>query len=225
MAGPLTLIRTPADTGSTPELTKAGEFRLDDPAGAVGIEFMVVSDGSGDRATTYQVPLMYRASARDGADDALIGTAEHGVLGRRWIYDGTHDPVLRINRVLTSDDGISRPGGARQAGVAGSWLRPNRTPVHGIFASAHRAHAHTSPRRTNRFPIWEIRRYAAIKHDGRSGLPAFARAACGKRSTDRSDSDIRRQRRYLQGRQPAALLRRDRGTRCRRSRPPPPGLC
>ena len=26
--------------------------------------------------------------------DALIGTAEHGVLGPRWIYDGTSDPVL-----------------------------------------------------------------------------------------------------------------------------------
>jgi hypothetical protein len=24
----------------------------------------------------------------------LIGTSEHGVLGRRWIYDGTRDPVL-----------------------------------------------------------------------------------------------------------------------------------
>ena len=82
------------DRGRDPELARAGGFRLDDPAGEVGIEFMVVTDGSGDAATAYLVPMTYRASALPGAEDALIGTAEHGVLGRRWIYDGTRDPVL-----------------------------------------------------------------------------------------------------------------------------------
>jgi hypothetical protein len=82
------------DAGREPALSKAGGFRLDDPQGEVGIEFMVVTDGSGDGATTYQVPLTYRACALAGADGGLIGTAEHGVLGRRWIYDGTCDPVL-----------------------------------------------------------------------------------------------------------------------------------
>jgi hypothetical protein len=84
------------DRGRAPELAKAGGFRLDDPAGEVGIEFMVTTDGSGDRdqVAAYLVPMTYRASALPGADGALIGTAEHGVLGRRWIYDGAHDPVL-----------------------------------------------------------------------------------------------------------------------------------
>jgi hypothetical protein len=77
-----------------PALTQAGGFRLDDPAGEVGIEFMVVNDGSGDDATAYSVPMTYRGSALADADDALIGTTEHGVLGRRWVYDGTRDPVL-----------------------------------------------------------------------------------------------------------------------------------
>jgi Maltokinase N-terminal cap domain len=77
-----------------PELAKAGGFRLDDPAGEVGIEFLLVTDGSGARATTYQVPLTYRARVLADAADGLVGTAEHGVLGRRWIYDGTRDPVL-----------------------------------------------------------------------------------------------------------------------------------
>jgi hypothetical protein len=77
-----------------PELTKAGGFRLDDPAGEVGIEFMAVRDGSGPQAMTYQVPLTYRAGALTADEDGLIGTAEHGVLGRRWVYDGTRDPVL-----------------------------------------------------------------------------------------------------------------------------------
>jgi hypothetical protein len=81
-------------TGRVPELTEAGGFRLDDPHGEVGIEFMLVNDGSGERATTYQVPMTYRAQALAGADGALIGTAEHGVLGHRWIYDAAHDPVL-----------------------------------------------------------------------------------------------------------------------------------
>ncbi|MGW6597404.1 maltokinase N-terminal cap-like domain-containing protein [Streptomyces sp. NPDC055036] len=81
-------------TGYEPRLTKAGGFRLDDPQGEVGIEFMAVTDESGDRPITYQVPLSYRGAPLPGADHALIGTSEHGVLGRRWIYDGTHDPVL-----------------------------------------------------------------------------------------------------------------------------------
>jgi len=77
-----------------PQLAKAGGFRLDDPAGAVGIEFMVLSDTSGTGPTTYLVPLTYRGAPLDAADHALVGTMEHGVLGPRWIYDGCHDPVL-----------------------------------------------------------------------------------------------------------------------------------
>ncbi|WP_377268902.1 1,4-alpha-glucan branching protein [Peterkaempfera sp. SMS 1(5)a] len=77
-----------------PLLTKAGGFRLDDPHGEVGIEFMAVTDESGSRPITYQVPLSYRGAPLDGAAHALIGTTEHGVLGRRWVYDGSRDPVL-----------------------------------------------------------------------------------------------------------------------------------
>jgi hypothetical protein len=75
-------------------LVKSGGFRLDDPDGEVGIEFMVTTDLSGDRPVTYHVPLGYRGAPLPGADGALIGTAVHGVLGNRWIYDGTRDPVL-----------------------------------------------------------------------------------------------------------------------------------
>ncbi|MEU0247639.1 1,4-alpha-glucan branching protein [Streptomyces sp. NPDC006235] len=80
--------------GAGPQLAKAGGFRLDDPEGEVGIEFMVVTDTSGPQPVTYQVPLTYRGAALDGAERALVGTMEHGVLGRRWAYDGCHDPVL-----------------------------------------------------------------------------------------------------------------------------------
>jgi hypothetical protein len=94
--------------GHGPELAKAGGFRLDDPAGEVGIEFMVVIDGSGNRATAYQVPLTYRAGPLAAAESGLIGTAEHGVLGRRWIYDGTCDPVL-VTQLVALIQGQAEP--------------------------------------------------------------------------------------------------------------------
>lgn len=75
-----------------PELVKAGGFRLDDPDGEVGIEFLVARVAG--EAAAYLAPMTYRAAPLPGADDALIGTAEHGVLGKRWFYDGTRDPVL-----------------------------------------------------------------------------------------------------------------------------------
>jgi hypothetical protein len=87
------------DPGQPPDLAGIGGFRLDDPAGAVGIEFMAVTDGSGEQTTTYQVPLTYRAGACAEAEAGLLGTAEHGVLGRRWIYDGVRDPVLAAQLV------------------------------------------------------------------------------------------------------------------------------
>jgi hypothetical protein len=76
------------DRGREPELAKAGGFRLDDPQGEVGIEFMVVTDGSGDRAITYLVPLTYRGSPLAGDGGGLVGTTEHGVLGRRRVFAG-----------------------------------------------------------------------------------------------------------------------------------------
>ncbi|WP_034263289.1 maltokinase N-terminal cap-like domain-containing protein [Actinospica robiniae] len=77
-----------------PELVKAGGFRLDDPEGEVGIEFIVVTDRATASAASYLVPLSYRGAPLEGAEHALVGTMEHGVLGTRWIYDGAHDPVV-----------------------------------------------------------------------------------------------------------------------------------
>ncbi len=82
----------PGDTRSD----ERSGFRLDDPEGEVGIEFMVVVDGAAEEPVAYLVPLSYRGAALEGApDEALLGTSEHGVLGTRWIYDGTHDPVVQ----------------------------------------------------------------------------------------------------------------------------------
>ncbi|WP_137991412.1 maltokinase N-terminal cap-like domain-containing protein [Streptomyces vilmorinianum] len=97
-----------AGTGRAPELSKAGGFRLDDPEGEVGIEFMVVTDVSGDEPVAYHLPLTYRGVPLDGAEDALVGTSEHGVLGKRWVYDGIHDPVL-VAQLLALLEGRAEP--------------------------------------------------------------------------------------------------------------------
>ncbi|WP_344425419.1 maltokinase N-terminal cap-like domain-containing protein [Pseudonocardia ailaonensis] len=75
-----------------PALTKAGGFRLDDPAGEVGIELMIVTDTASPDVDAYLVPLAYRAAPAGGTP---VGTMEHGVLGLRHTYDGPTDPVLR----------------------------------------------------------------------------------------------------------------------------------
>jgi Maltokinase N-terminal cap domain len=98
------------DAGRAPELDRAGGFRLDDPEGEVGIEFMAVTDAA--TGTTYHVPLTYRAQALPGADHGLITTAEHGVLGRRWIYDGSYDLALTTQLVALLQ-GEAEPQAAR----------------------------------------------------------------------------------------------------------------
>ncbi len=70
-------------------LTQLGSYRFDDPAGEVGIEAMVLRRG--ERAL--HVPVTYRSGPLEGGEDALLGTIEHSVLGRRWVYDATADPV------------------------------------------------------------------------------------------------------------------------------------
>jgi hypothetical protein len=80
-------------TRRPPALSRAGGFRLDDPAGEVGIEFAFVTDGAEGEGTTYSVPMTYRGAPLAGADAGLLGTSEHGVLGRRWVYDAAYDPV------------------------------------------------------------------------------------------------------------------------------------
>ena len=83
-------------SGRVPELVKAGGFRLDDPQGGVGIEFLVAVDKAGPQAVAYLAPMSYRGAPLEGIGPraGLIGSAEHGVLGTRWLYDGVHDPVF-----------------------------------------------------------------------------------------------------------------------------------
>ena len=69
---------------------KVAEYRFDDPEGEVGVETILwrIADG-----TLLQVPFTYRAAPLDGAEEFLVGTSDHSVLGPRWVYDGCADPV------------------------------------------------------------------------------------------------------------------------------------
>lgn len=74
----------------TATLTQVGMYRFDDPAGEVGIETLLFRTADD---VILQIPVTYRAAPLPATQAALIGTAEHSVLGRRWVYDATADPV------------------------------------------------------------------------------------------------------------------------------------
>jgi hypothetical protein len=99
-----------------------GFFRFEDPAGQVGVETHLLQDGE----TVYQVPLTYRPAPLDGG--ALVTTAEHSVLGTRWIYDAETDPVwIAAILDLVATGGASDPAtrtGFGPAEARGELLRP-----------------------------------------------------------------------------------------------------
>lgn len=76
--------------GPADALELVAAYRFDDPAGAVGIETLLVRSGDGP---VHQVPLTYRAGPLEGGEAWLVGTSEHSVLGERWIYDAAGDPI------------------------------------------------------------------------------------------------------------------------------------
>ena len=75
---------------AAPDLRRVVSYRFDDPAGEVGIETLLVRAGDGP---LLQAPLTYRHAPLTGRDQWLVGTADHSVLGRRWVYDACGDHV------------------------------------------------------------------------------------------------------------------------------------
>jgi hypothetical protein len=71
-------------------VTNVAAYRFDDPEGAVGIETILVTAGTGP---VLQVPVTYRDAPLAGAEAFLITTMQHSVLGDRWVYDATGDPA------------------------------------------------------------------------------------------------------------------------------------
>jgi hypothetical protein len=94
-----------------PSLRPVGYYRFEDPAGEVGVETHLLADG----ATLYQIPLTYRGAPREAG--RLIATAEHSVLGRRWIYDAETDSVWtgQLLRIVLAG-GAADPSGKRGVG-------------------------------------------------------------------------------------------------------------
>jgi Maltokinase N-terminal cap domain len=82
----------------TSTLESVGAFRFDDPEGEVGVETHLLRTADGQ---IVQVPLTYRARALDGAGDSLITKMDHSVLGERWVYDASADPVFATTLATT----------------------------------------------------------------------------------------------------------------------------
>ncbi len=98
-------------TGDASDLAQVGQFRFVDPAGAVGIQVMLVTSGG----LLYQVPLTYRDAPLEDGEDALIGTMDHSVLGLRWTYDAAADPVYQnelLRTIVEADTGAAVSTGA-----------------------------------------------------------------------------------------------------------------
>jgi hypothetical protein len=118
------------------EISTVGAFRFDDPDGEVGIETHLLKTADG---LTLQVPLTYRAAPL-ASGSFLVGTLQHSVLGKRWVYDGCGDVTYLTAIVSTilnggheadldvvTDDGLVR----REAttNVTGSGIGANDVPI------------------------------------------------------------------------------------------------
>lgn len=89
-------------TAAPEDLERVGSFRFDDPAGKVGVETLLVQVADGPLLA---VPMSYREAPLEGAQDWLVTTMDHSVLGQRWAYDGCADPVWVATTLAAVVDG------------------------------------------------------------------------------------------------------------------------
>lgn len=75
--------------GAGGELELLGAYRFDDPDGEVGVECHLVRVAE----TTYHLPLAYHPAPVEGAEEHLLTTMQHSVLGKRYVYDGLGDEL------------------------------------------------------------------------------------------------------------------------------------
>jgi hypothetical protein len=103
-----------------------GSYRFDDPEGRVGMETHLVTAGG----VLFQVPLTYRDEPDHEAASGFITEMDHSVLGRRWVYDGLHDP--RHVAVLA---GVTMTGQGEALGMVvyeGRWfIAPSEVRIQG----------------------------------------------------------------------------------------------
>lgn len=124
-------------------LTSVGAYRFDDPAGEVGIETHILTSEGGP---FLHIPVTYRSAPRAGIDGALIGTMEHSVLGTRWMYDATTEPIYvgeLVRTILTggleAPEMVETPDGPRpratKAQIRGSGHDDAAVPAIGSVAA------------------------------------------------------------------------------------------
>jgi Maltokinase N-terminal cap domain len=120
-----------ADDVDTSVLESVGAFRFDDPSGEVGVETHLLRAADGQ---ILQAPLTYRAYALDGADGSLITKMHHSVLGERWVYDASADPVFARTLAATILRGGEQAeliyvgeGGPLKRDIT-TWVRGSGTP-------------------------------------------------------------------------------------------------
>ncbi|WP_026545329.1 1,4-alpha-glucan branching protein GlgB [Arthrobacter sp. 35/47] len=109
-------------------LSRAGGIRLEDPSGEVGLEVHLVAVESGRRLDVVNVPLSFRSEPLEGADAALLGETDHAELGRRYVYDGTHDPVFVSAWLELIRTGGGTPDGRTTATALGDFASSNGVP-------------------------------------------------------------------------------------------------
>ncbi|MDO9379980.1 MAG: hypothetical protein Q7T56_14130 [Nocardioidaceae bacterium] len=124
-------------------IEQLASYRFDDPDGQVGLETVLVRAGDGP---VLHVPITFRDAPLEGAESSLITTMEHSVLGRRWVYDATGDPVwvaalstavltggIQADQMIGPDDDL-RPRDPT-ATVAGSGTPGTEVPAVGSLTS------------------------------------------------------------------------------------------
>ncbi|NKR67094.1 hypothetical protein GS536_03000 [Rhodococcus hoagii] len=79
---------SPYYDGASPAIEPIGAYRFDDPDGEVGIEVHLVRTPT---ARSGRCRWTYRAAPLPAPP---AGEMEHSVLGRRYVYDATTDPVF-----------------------------------------------------------------------------------------------------------------------------------
>ena len=113
-------------------LVKLGSYRFDDPDGEVGLETHLLGTADGQ---VLHVPLTYRGSPRESAEDSLITTMTHTTLGDRWIYDACHDPVY-VAALVTAIVTGGREADLFMATQTGLVPQPQETHVRGSGSSS-----------------------------------------------------------------------------------------
>lgn len=115
-------------TGDPAQVEMMDRFRFEDPDGEVGVETFLLQVGN----DIYQLPVTFRAAPLEGAEEGLIGTTEHTVLGTRYVYDGMFDPVYlaELDRTIREADtaaSVAKPDGT---------IRPPTVNVRGSGVSS-----------------------------------------------------------------------------------------